>query len=57
MDEITYNLVELFILLVGIVWKVLIQVVLCDRVHNIFLITARSLGSHISNNLENLNYS
>jgi hypothetical protein len=57
MVNFTYNLIELFILLVGIVWKVLIQVVLCDGIHNIFLITAWSLGSHISNNYENLNYS
>lgn len=34
----TYNLVELLVLLVGIVWEVLVQVVLSNGVYDVLLL-------------------
>ena len=38
MSLITYDLVELLILLVGIVWEVLIEVILSDSIDNVLLV-------------------
>lgn len=49
----TYNLIEFFVLFVGIVWKIFVQVILGDSVYNIFLIA--SVLSHIQKLLSNSN--